>query len=113
MGIGNFLRKVGGGISGSVAWVGRRVVKPIGNFLKQVPIVGEVVRAAEPLGRAIQKSAEYSTDFYKGVPEGKRRSGPTAQEFVDAGKAIPATIAAGKTAAMGLSGLASKYKSYM
>jgi hypothetical protein len=106
MSIGDFFRKIGSGITGGLSWLGHNVIAPASNFLKQVPIVGDVVRAAEPIGNALQKSVDYSNDFYNNVPENKRRSIPTGQDFVNAAKAVPGTISAGVGAASKLTSLA-------
>lgn len=90
----NFLRQVGSGISKGVSWFGRKVVAPISGVLKQVPIVGDVVRAAEPLGNFIQKSADYSADFYDNKPMSQRRAKPSLGEAVDALKSGANTAAA-------------------
>ena len=99
----NFLRQIGSGVSKGVGWIGRNVISPVSGFLKKVPVVGDVVSAAEPLGNFIQKSADYSADFYDGKPESERRAKPTLAEAGNALqsglKTVAAVASGGKTIA--------------
>jgi len=110
MGIEDWLRQVGSTVSKGVSWLGNNVVAPVSNFLKQVPIVGDVVRAAEPLGNFIQKTADYGSNLQK--PANQRGPAPTMQDFGDAVKSGFSAYGAARGVAPQVQKVASAVRKY-
>jgi hypothetical protein len=80
----NWLKKVGGRILGGVNWLGQNIGKPLVNFAKNIPVVGDVVRAADPLLSTVSKGMQYAEDVAKDVPAAKRRAKPTGEDLKNA-----------------------------
>lgn len=80
----NWLKKVGGKILGGVNWLGQNIGKPIMNFAKNIPLVGDVVKAADPLFSTVSKGLQYAEDAANDVPVSKRRPKPTGQDVTNA-----------------------------
>ena len=96
MSVLNWLRGAAGKVVGGINWLGQNIGKPILGFAKNLPVVGEVVRAAEPALNAISKTSQWAQDALEGVPAAKRRKLPTGEEF-KAG--INSAISTGKSIA--------------
>lgn len=107
MGVLNWLRQAGGKVLGGLNWLGQNVGKPLLGVAKNIPIVGDVVRAAEPALNAISKTSQWAEDSLNGVQPQKRRKLPTGEEVkagfdsaIKTGKAIGTAIATGGARAM-------------
>lgn len=81
MGFLNWLRGAGGKVLGGLNWLGQKVGKPLLGVAKYIPIIGEVVKNAEPALNAISKTSQWAEDSLKGVPANKRRKLPNGQEI--------------------------------
>lgn len=100
MGFLNWLKGAAGTAARGLSWLGQNVIKPASSFLQQVPIVGDVVSAAEPIREFAQKSVDYGSDVLNDAPN--KRQAPTMQEFMSAASAVPKTIMAYKGAKLGM-----------
>lgn len=47
-------------------WLGQNIISPALDWAKKIPLVGDVVRAAEPLTQAIGKGWNYATAMSEG-----------------------------------------------
>ena len=90
----DFLKKVAGGVSKGFSWLGKNIVAPTTDFLKQVPGIKGVVNAIDPRGKFLQKSADFSATFYDVKADKKLL--PTTDEIGSAISAIPKTALAAK-----------------
>lgn len=102
MGVLNWLRGAAGKVVGGLNWLGQNVGKPLLGIAKNIPMVGDIVKAAEPALNAISKTSQWAEDSLKGVQAGKRRKLPTGEEVkagfdsaVNTGKAIAGVVAGG------------------
>lgn len=80
MGFINWLRGAGGKVLGGLNWLGQNIGKPILGALKHAPLIGDVVKAAEPALNAISKTSQWAEDSLKGVQPEKRRKLPSGEE---------------------------------
>lgn len=95
----DWLRKIGGGIMKGVNWLGQNVGKPILSVAKHVPVIGEVVNAADPLLSTISKGSQWAEDALNKVPASKRRKLPSLSEVGGAIKSARDTVGAATAAA--------------
>lgn len=102
MGFVNWLRGAGGKVLSGMNWLHQNVGRPIMGVAKHIPVIGEVVKAAEPAIDAISKTSQWAEDRLKGVPAEKRRKLPTGEEVragfdsaIRTGKAIGSAVATG------------------
>ena len=113
MGILNWLsgaaKTVGAGLYKGMDWIGQKVVRPAADFLKKIPIVGDVVRAADPLGNLVAKNVGATSDALNNVDPSKRRKIASFSETVDGIKAIPKVISAGTSAVGRVGAMASQF----
>ena len=80
MGFINWLRGAGQKVLGGLNWLGQNIGKPILSVARNIPIVGDVVRAAEPALNAVSKTSQWAQDALGGVSADKRRKLPSADE---------------------------------
>lgn len=102
MGFLNWLRGAAGTAAKGLSWLGQNVIKPASSFLQQIPIVGDVVSAAEPIREFAQKTVDYGSDLLNDAPN--KRQAPTMQEFMSAASAVPKTLMAYQGAKIGMAG---------
>ena len=102
MGVVNWLRGAGGKVLSGLNWLGQNVGKPLLGVAKHIPMVGDIVRGAEPALNAISKTSQWAEDSLKGVQAEKRRKLPTGEEVragfdsaVKTGKTIAGVVAGG------------------
>lgn len=76
----DWLRKAATKSVSGINWLGKNVLKPASGLLKQLPVVGEVVTAAEPAVEVLSKGLQFAEDALKGVPKGQRRALPTMSD---------------------------------
>lgn len=104
-----WLRRAAGAVTSGASWFGRNVIKPASNFLKQVPVVGDVVSAAGPLGSFVQKGLDNASDRLNRVPPEKRRKGPSFSDAQAALKSGVDTFRAAKSAIPRIAEMAAGY----
>jgi len=102
MGFLNWLKGAAGSVARGASWLGKNIIKPAASFLQQVPIVGEVVESAKPIGDFIQKTADYGVDVLSNPPNKRQAQAPTMDEFIGAVGAVPKTLASYAGAKAGL-----------
>lgn len=96
MGVLNWLRGAGGKVMKGINWLGQNIGKPIMGIAKHLPVVGDVVRAAEPLVSTVSKTTQWAEDKLNNVAADKRRPPPTFDELKGA---VGSAINTGKTIA--------------
>lgn len=103
MGVINWLKKTAGTALKGINWFGQNIGKPLMNFAKNIPIVGDIVQTAQPLLSTVSKTTQWAEDKLGGVAADKRRPPPSIDELkgavqsgINTGKQI-----AGKIATMG------------
>jgi hypothetical protein len=96
MGVLGWLKKTAGTALKGLNWFGQNIGKPLLNFSKNIPLVGDVVKAAEPLLSTVSKTSQWAEDKLGGVAADKRRAAPTVNDFKGA---IDSAVNTGKTIA--------------
>jgi hypothetical protein len=103
MGILNWLRGAAGKVVGGLNWLGQHVGKPLLGVAKKIPVIGDVVKAAEPALNAISKTSQWAEDSLRGVQPEKRRKLPTGEEVkagfdsaLNTGKTIAGVVTGGR-----------------
>ncbi len=82
MSVLDWFGNIGKGIVKGIDWIGNNVVKPIAGIGKNIPIVGDVIRAVEPVGDFIGKGVGHLADRIDN--KAVKRAAPT---WEDAGNA--------------------------
>lgn len=97
--VSNGAKWLGNKVGQGVSWAVKNVAQPVANFARNIPVVGGVVDAAQPIldlagkaGDALQGKGSISYNDIKGAAD-----------------ALPGTILAGKTAGGALRNAASTY----
>lgn len=76
----------------SLDWFDQNISKQTFDFLKKIPVVGDVVAAAEPLRNVYSQSLGALSDNLNNVNASKRRKGPSAQTVLSGLAAIPGVL---------------------
>lgn len=60
------IRKHAGAFASGFNYLDQHIGQPLGNFLKQVPLIGDVVRSFDPLMETVRKGANAAGQFSRG-----------------------------------------------
>ena len=93
---------VGHGLGQGISWLHQNVGQPLANFLSKVPIIGDTVKAAQPL---LDLDAKIG-DALQG-----NGNGISADDIGNAIDAVPDVISKGAAAAKQIVGLSNRAKS--
>lgn len=70
MGIADWFNQAGKSIAGAfsngVNWISQNISQPVSSLLKKIPVVGQVASSFDPLGAALQKTANAAGQYSKG-----------------------------------------------
>jgi hypothetical protein len=82
------IKQVGSTLGTGIDWIHQNITTPVANFMRNVPVVGDVVQAADPILSLAGKIG----------PAMQGKGGLGFDDVVRAAAAVPGTIAAGRGA---------------